>query len=92
MDFHFASAWERVADAVPEVDAVVMGEQRWTWAAFDRLRGPYAHFHRLLRRSGWFSGREHVGFALRYHLRSARSLPSRPGRRWPSALSRRGER
>lgn len=64
----------------------------WTWAAFDRLRGPYAHFHRLLRRSGWFSGRQHVGFALRYHLRSARSLPSQLGRRWPSALSRRGER
>ena len=35
MDFHFASAWERVADAVPDVDAIVMGEQRWTWAAFD---------------------------------------------------------
>ncbi len=35
MDFHFASAWERVADAVPDVDAIVMGEQRWTWAAYD---------------------------------------------------------
>jgi len=35
MDFHFASAWERVADAVPDVEAVVMGDQRWTWARFD---------------------------------------------------------
>ena len=32
MDFHFASAWERVADAVPDVEAVVMGDQRWTWS------------------------------------------------------------
>ena len=35
MDFHFASAWERVADAVPDVDAIVMGDQRWTWSAYD---------------------------------------------------------
>jgi 3-oxocholest-4-en-26-oate---CoA ligase len=35
MDFHFASAWERVADAVPDVDAVVMGDERWTWAELD---------------------------------------------------------
>jgi 3-oxocholest-4-en-26-oate---CoA ligase len=35
MDFHFASAWERVADTVPDVDAVVMGGERWTWAELD---------------------------------------------------------
>jgi acyl-CoA synthetase (AMP-forming)/AMP-acid ligase II len=35
MDLHFASAWERVADTVPDVEAVVMGDERWTYAAFD---------------------------------------------------------
>ena len=35
MDFHFASAYERVADTVPDVDAVVQGDRRWTYRRFD---------------------------------------------------------
>ena len=42
MDFHFASAWERVADTVPDVEAVVMGDQRWTYAAFDDAAARFA--------------------------------------------------
>ena len=83
---------ESVAPAEAGVLHFATEYKPWTWAAFGRLRGPYAHFHRLLRRSGWFSKREYLGFALRYFLRSVRSLPSRLGRRWPSARSRRGER
>ncbi|MCO8127130.1 AMP-binding protein [Acidimicrobiia bacterium EGI L10123] len=42
MDFHFASAWERVADTVPAAEAVVMGDQRWTYAAFDDAAARFA--------------------------------------------------
>ncbi len=42
MDFHFASAWERVADTVPDVDAVVMGDQRWTHAELDEAAARFA--------------------------------------------------
>ena len=42
MDFHFASAWERVADTVPDVEAVVMGDERWTYAAFDDAAARFA--------------------------------------------------
>ena len=35
MDFHFASAYERVADTVPDVDALVQGDRRWTYRRFD---------------------------------------------------------
>jgi len=42
MDFHFASAWERVADAVPDVDAVVMGDRRWRWSELDDAASRFA--------------------------------------------------
>ena len=42
MDFHFASAWERVADAVPDVDAVVMGDRRLTWSQLDDAAARFA--------------------------------------------------
>ena len=42
MDLHFASVWERVADAVPEVDAVVLGDRRVTHAEFDDAAARFA--------------------------------------------------
>ncbi|MFP5579531.1 MAG: AMP-binding protein [Acidimicrobiia bacterium] len=42
MDLHFASVWERVADAVPEVDAVVLGDRRVTHAEFDDASARFA--------------------------------------------------
>ena len=42
MDFHFASAWERVADAVPDTEAVVMGDRRLTYADFDDASARFA--------------------------------------------------
>ena len=35
MEFHFASIWETLADALPERTAVVHGDRRFTWAEYD---------------------------------------------------------
>ncbi len=37
MDLQFANAWERVADVVPEFTAIVQGERRFSYRAFDDL-------------------------------------------------------
>ena len=35
MEFHFATIWETLADALPEHTAVVHGDRRFTWQQFD---------------------------------------------------------
>jgi acyl-CoA synthetase (AMP-forming)/AMP-acid ligase II len=35
MDFHFANAWERIADAVPDAPALVCGDVTRSWAQFE---------------------------------------------------------
>lgn len=35
-EWHLASAWEAVADAIPDAPAIVQGARRVTWAEFDR--------------------------------------------------------
>lgn len=35
MDFHFANAWELIADVVPEHTALICGEQRRSWREYD---------------------------------------------------------
>jgi fatty-acyl-CoA synthase len=35
MDFHFANAWELIADSVPESPALVCGDVRRSWAEFE---------------------------------------------------------
>ncbi len=42
MDLHFATAWEHVADTVPELDAVVHGRRRLTYGAFDECAARFA--------------------------------------------------
>jgi len=35
MEFHFATIWESLADALPERTAVVHGDRRFTWSQYD---------------------------------------------------------
>jgi fatty-acyl-CoA synthase len=35
MEWHLASIWETIADAVPEAPAIIHGDVRRTWAAYD---------------------------------------------------------
>ncbi len=35
MEFHFATIWESLADAMPQRTAVVHGDRRFTWAEYD---------------------------------------------------------
>jgi 3-oxocholest-4-en-26-oate---CoA ligase len=35
MEFHFATVWESLADAMPQRTAVVHGDRRFTWAEYD---------------------------------------------------------
>ena len=35
MEFHFATIWETLADALPERTAVVHGDRRFTWSQYD---------------------------------------------------------
>ena len=42
MDLQFANAWETVADVVPEHDAIVQGERRFSYRAFDDLSARFA--------------------------------------------------
>jgi acyl-CoA synthetase (AMP-forming)/AMP-acid ligase II len=35
MEFHYATIWEGMADAIPDAVALVQGANRTTWAAFD---------------------------------------------------------
>jgi fatty-acyl-CoA synthase len=42
MDLQFANAWETVADVVPEHDAIVQGERRYSYRAFDDLSSRFA--------------------------------------------------
>lgn len=42
MDLNFASAWERVSDAVPESDAIVMGARRMTYRDYDERAARFA--------------------------------------------------
>ena len=35
MEFHFATIWETLADAMPERTAVVHGDRRFTWSQYD---------------------------------------------------------
>ena len=53
MHFNLADLWERVADTVPDHDAVVDGERRFTYAELDAARRPArAHAGRGRRRAG----------------------------------------
>ena len=42
MFLDFASVWEEVADAVPDVDAIVQGERRVTYAEYDHDAARFA--------------------------------------------------
>ncbi len=42
MDLHFANAWERVTDIVPEHPAIVQGERRYSYQTFDDLSSRFA--------------------------------------------------
>ncbi|HEY5092489.1 MAG TPA: AMP-binding protein [Acidimicrobiales bacterium] len=42
MDLQFANAWEIVADVVPEHAAIVQGERRYSYRAFDDLSSRFA--------------------------------------------------
>nr|WP_195210476.1 AMP-binding protein [Actinomarinicola tropica] len=42
MDLHFASAWEAVADACPEATAIVQGDRRISYAAYDDRAARFA--------------------------------------------------
>jgi fatty-acyl-CoA synthase len=42
VDLHFASAWEAVADACPEATAIVQGDRRCSYAAFDDRAARFA--------------------------------------------------
>jgi fatty-acyl-CoA synthase len=42
MDLQFANAWETVADVVPEHDAIVQGDRRYSYRAFDDLSSRFA--------------------------------------------------
>ena len=43
MDFHFATAFELIADALPDDPALICGDTTRTWSEFDNLVG---HCHR----------------------------------------------
>jgi len=42
MEYHFASIWESLADALPDYTAVVHGERRFTWAQYDDRAARFA--------------------------------------------------
>ncbi len=46
MEMHFADVWEAIADTVPDAIAVVHGDRRFTWAAYEdraaRMAGAFA--------------------------------------------------
>ncbi|HET9690137.1 MAG TPA: AMP-binding protein, partial [Acidimicrobiales bacterium] len=42
MELHFATAWETVADACADVDAIVQGDRRLTYRAFDEQSARFA--------------------------------------------------
>lgn len=42
MDLHFATAWEAVADACADLDAIVQGERRLTYRAYDEQSARFA--------------------------------------------------
>ncbi len=35
MDFHFATAWELISDAIPDKTALISGNEKRTWAEYD---------------------------------------------------------
>jgi len=35
MEYHFATIWETLADAMPDRLAVVHGDRRYSWAQYD---------------------------------------------------------
>lgn len=43
MDLQFANAWESVTDVVPDCDAIVQGERRYTYSEFDELSARFAN-------------------------------------------------
>ena len=36
MEMHFATVWEAIADTVPDAPAVVHGDRRLTWSAYEQ--------------------------------------------------------
>ena len=42
VDLHFASAWERVADTVPDSDAIVQGQRRVAWSDYESAASRFA--------------------------------------------------
>ena len=42
MNFHFATAWERIADTIPEQPAIICGSQTRTWREYDDRAARFA--------------------------------------------------
>ncbi len=61
MEFHFATAWEAIADAIPDVPALTCGEVTRSWRAYDERAARLAS---ALRAAGLGAG-SRVGIYLR---------------------------
>ena len=42
MNFHFATAWERIADTIPDQPALICGDQTRTWRDYDERAARFA--------------------------------------------------
>ena len=49
----------------------------WLWLALGAERPHYRRFYKALRRSGWFSPAEYLGFRVQHALTVAKTLPER---------------